>query len=140
MSSNARNEEFLRGLGADETLEYGMLESYQGAFDVIIDVVWGAVLAKCWDYVKQTGVLVSVDFASYNFVEEHEKRGIRKNSVRALFFIVEGSSEALHYLAELVDRGTVQSVVGTCPLLKAQEAHDHANGRYSGRAKFVLTV
>ncbi|KAE8168678.1 hypothetical protein BDV40DRAFT_251242 [Aspergillus tamarii] len=140
-SSNARNEEFLRGLGADETLEYSMLENYRGAFDVVIDVVGGEVLAKCWDYVKETGVLVSVDSASFNFVEEHEKRGIRKDGVRALFFIVEGSSKALHYLAELVDLGTVQSfVVETYPLSKAQEAYNHANGRYSGRGKLVLTV
>ncbi|KAE8340791.1 hypothetical protein BDV24DRAFT_175055 [Aspergillus arachidicola] len=140
-SSNVRNEGFLRGLGADETLEYSMLESYRGAFDIIIDVVGGEVLARCWDYVKETGVLVSVDSASYNFVEEHAKRGIRKDSIRALFFIVEGSSKALHYLAELVDRGMVQSfVVGTYPLSKAKEAYDHANGRYSGRGKFVLTI
>ncbi|KAE8135956.1 hypothetical protein BDV38DRAFT_294195 [Aspergillus pseudotamarii] len=140
-SSNSRNEEFLRGLGADETLEYSMLENYRGTFDVIIDVVGREVLVKCWDYVKETGVLVSVDSASYNFVEEHEKRGIRKDSVRALFFIVKGSSQALDYLAKLVDMGTVQSfVVGSYPLARAQEAYDHANGRYSGRGKLVLTV
>ncbi|KAE8368501.1 hypothetical protein BDV27DRAFT_167765 [Aspergillus caelatus] len=140
-SSNARNEEFLRGLGAHETIEYSRLENYRGAFDVIIDVVGGEVLAKCWDYVKGTGVLVSVDSASFNFVEEHEKRGIRKDSVRALFFIVKGSSQALHYLAKLVDMGAVQSfVVRTYPVSKAREAYDHANGRYSGRGKLVLTV
>ncbi|KAE8376379.1 hypothetical protein BDV26DRAFT_235644 [Aspergillus bertholletiae] len=140
-SSNARNEEFLRGLGADETVEYGMLEDYRGAFDVIIDAVGGEVLAKCWDYVKETGVLVSVDSASFDFVQEHEKRGIRKDGVRALFFIVKGSGTALQYLAELVDLGTVQSfVVGTYPLSKVQEAYDQANGRYSGRGKLILTV
>ncbi|KAE8329372.1 hypothetical protein BDV39DRAFT_191314 [Aspergillus sergii] len=117
-SSNVRSEEFLRGLGADETLEYSMLESYRGTFDAIIDVVGGEVLTKCWDYVKETGELVSVDSASYNF-----------DDVRALFFIVEGSSEALHYLAELVDRGTVQSlIVGTYPLSKAQEAYELIGG------------
>ncbi|OGM45301.1 zinc-containing alcohol dehydrogenase [Aspergillus bombycis] len=121
-SSNARNEEFLRGLGADEAIEY-------------------EVLAKCWDYVKETGVLVSVDSASFNFVEEHEKRGIRKDGVRALFFIIKGSSKALHYIAELVDLGTVESfVVGTYPFSKAREAYDYANGRYSGRGKFVITI
>ncbi|KAB8265021.1 hypothetical protein BDV32DRAFT_159609 [Aspergillus pseudonomiae] len=140
-SSNARNEEFLRNLGADEAVEYSMLNNYRGVFDVIIDVVGGEVLAKCWDYVKETGVLVSVDSASFNFVEEHEKRGIRKDGVRALFFIVKGSSKALHYIAELVDLGSVQSfVVEAYPFSKVQEAYDYANGRYSGRGKLVLTV
>ncbi|OJJ66088.1 hypothetical protein ASPBRDRAFT_211688 [Aspergillus brasiliensis CBS 101740] len=133
-SSNARNGEFLQRLGADETVEYDMLARYQGRFDIIIDVVGGAVLEKCWNYVTETGVLISVDSASYNFVEEHEKRGLSKPQVRALFFIVEGSDKALHYLAELVDVGALQSLVAdTFPLAKAQEAYDLANGRHSGR-------
>ncbi|KAI9035556.1 NADP-dependent oxidoreductase [Aspergillus affinis] len=140
-SSNARNGEFLRTLGADETVEYGMLEQYQGAFDIIIDVVGGEVLEKCWSYVTDTGVLVSVDSASYNFVSEHEKRGLCKTGVRALFFIVKGSTEGLAYLAELVDIGAIRSfLVDTYPLAKVREAYDLANGRYVGRGKFILSV
>jgi len=140
-NSNARNGEFLRGVGADETVEYGMLERYRGAFDIIIDTVGGEVLEKCWEYISETGVLVSVDSASFNFVEEHEKRGLRKAGVRALFFIVKGSAEALRYIAELADTGAVQSfVVNSWPLAMAHEAYDIANRRYSGRGKFILTV
>ena len=140
-SSNARNGGFLRSLGADEVVEYGMLESHRGALDVIIDTVGGEVLRKCWEYISETGVLVTVDSASFNFVEEHEKRGLRKAGVRALFFIVKGSTEALHYLAELADTGAIQSfVVDSWPLAKAREAYGIANGRYSGRGKFILTV
>ena len=140
-SSNARNEQFLRSLGADEVVEYDMLESYHGMFDIIIDTVGGEVLEKCWEYISDTGVLVSVDSASFNFVEEHEKRSSRKSGVRALFFIVNGSTEALHYLAELADTGAIQSfVVDSLPLAKAREAYDIANGRYSGRGKFILVI
>ncbi|KAH8423226.1 NADP-dependent oxidoreductase [Aspergillus melleus] len=140
-SSNSRNAEFLRGLGADETVEYDMLERYQGAFDIIIDVVGGEQLEKCWTYVKETGVLVCVDSASFDFVNEHEKRGLSKAGVRALFFVVKGSTEGLGYLAELVDIGAIRSfVVDTYPLSKAREAYDLANGRYVGRGKFILSV
>ena len=140
-SSNARNGEFLQGLGADEVVEYGMLESYRGAFDTIIDTVGGEVLEKCWEYISETGMLVTVDSASFNFVEEHEKRGLRKAGVRALFFIVKGNAEALHYLAEFSDAGAIQSfVVDSLPLAKAREAYDIANGRYSGRGKFILVI
>ncbi|GFF44583.1 probable zinc-binding oxidoreductase, mitochondrial [Aspergillus lentulus] len=140
-SSNTRNAEFLRELGAHETVEYGMLESHNSAYDIIIDTVGGGVLAKCWKYVKENGTLLSVDSASYNFAEDHEKRGIRREGVRALFFIVEGSSQALHYLAELADSGLVRPfVAGTYPLAKVQEAYDIANGRYPGRGKIVLTI
>lgn len=140
-SSNSRNGEFLRSLGADEAVEYGMLESYRGAFDVIIDTVGGEVLRKCWEYISDTGVLVTVDSASFNFVEENVKRGLRKAGVRALFFVVKGSTEALHYLAELADTGAIQSfVVDSWSIANAGEAYDIANGRYSGRGKFILTV
>ena len=140
-NSNARNEEFLRDLGAEKGIEYGMLESYRGTFDVIIDTAGGKVLEKCWEYISETGALISVDSASFNFVEEHEKRGLRKAGVRALFFIVNGSTEALHYLAELADTGAIQSfVVDSFPLAKAREAYDVANGRYSGRGKLILVV
>ncbi|KAL5358875.1 hypothetical protein BJX96DRAFT_51695 [Aspergillus floccosus] len=140
-SSNERNGEFLRCLGADEVVEYGMLDGYRGQFDVIIDVVGGEVLEKCWEYVAKTGVLVSVDSASFNFVEEHEKRGLRRAGVHALFFIVKGSPDALGYIAELAEAGAVRSFVADeYPLAKAQEAYDLANGRSYGRGKVVLAV
>lgn len=140
-SSNARNGEFLRDLGADEVVEYSMLDEYRGKFDVIIDVVGGEMLAKCWDYVAETGVLVSVDSASFNFVEEHEKRGLRKVGVQALFFIVKGSPDALRYIAKLADAGALRSFVADIyPLARAREAYDLANGRIYGRGKVILTV
>lgn len=140
-SSNARNGEFLRGLGADEVVEYSMLEEHRGTFDVIIDVVGGDLLKKCWAYVKETGMLISLESASYDFVEEHRKLGLSRDGVRAIFFVVKGSSEALRYIADAVDVGALRSfVVETYPLERAREAYDLANGRYSGRGKFILSL
>ncbi|OJJ76715.1 hypothetical protein ASPBRDRAFT_116436 [Aspergillus brasiliensis CBS 101740] len=140
-SSNARNREFLQSLGADEVVEYSMLDEYHGKFDVVIDAVGGEVLEKCWGYVAETGVLVSVDSASFNFVEEHEKRGLRKNEVRALFFIVRGSPDALHFIAEAASHGVVRPLVADIyPLSRAREAYDVANGRAYGRGKVVLAI
>lgn len=138
-SCNARNQDFLRSLGADGTIEYALLDGHQPDFDIIIDAVGGDVLARCWACVKGDGTLVSVDSASYDFVKEHERRGIRRAGVRALFFIVTGSSETLHYLAELAERGILGSrVVQTYPFDRVREAYEHANGRYTGRGKVVL--
>ncbi|KAF7712681.1 Uncharacterized protein PECH_001673 [Penicillium ucsense] len=138
--SNVRNEEFLRGLGADEVVEYKMLDDYAGRFDVIIDVVGGEVLAKCWDYVAETGRLITVDSASFNFVKEHEKRGIRKMGVDARFFIVKGSPKALRCIAEMVDARAVRSFVAEIlPMARVREAYDHANSRMSARGKVILT-
>jgi NADPH2:quinone reductase len=141
-SSNARNEEFLRELGADETVEYGELVTGQDCrFDVIVDTVGGNVLAECWGFVKDDGVLVSVDSASFDFVRVHGERGIRKEGVRALFFIVEPSRPALEALARFAEMGRLRSfVLDTYPLAKAEEAYERASGRVSGRGKIVLVV
>ncbi|KAJ5577546.1 uncharacterized protein N7459_006510 [Penicillium hispanicum] len=140
-SSTARNGEFLRGLGADEVVEYSILGGYPGQFDVVVDVVGGEVLAKCWEYVAETGVVVSVDSASFNFTEEHEQRGLRKVGVHALFFVVQGSPDALGYIAELAGTGAVRPFVADVyPLARAREAYDLANGRLTARGKVVLAV
>ncbi|KAJ5748331.1 uncharacterized protein N7511_010027 [Penicillium nucicola] len=142
-SSNARNGEFLRELGVDEVIEYADLEGENGVFDVIIDCVGGDVLFKCWGSVKEDGVLISVDSASFDFVAEHQKLGLRdgKEKVKASFFIVQGSGEVLNALASLVDSGALRSfVAATFPIDSVQEAYDFANGRFDGRGKVVLTI
>lgn len=140
-SSNARNAEFLRELGAHEVIEYSALDGQRDRFDAIVDTVGGETLARCWELVREGGSLISVDSASFNFVEEHTARGIRRAGVKALFFIVKGSSRALRVLGELVDRGLLKAfVAGSYPIERAREAYDFANGRYTGRGKVVLTL
>lgn len=140
-SSNARNEEFLRGLGADQAVEYGALSTFPAKFDIIIDTVGGELLARCWEYIKRDGALVSVDSASFNFVEEHRKRGILVEGVKALFFIIRGSSEALRGLAALADAGALRSFVAqSFAIEEARKAYDFASGRFEGRGKVVFTV
>ncbi|KAF3393826.1 hypothetical protein F1880_005197 [Penicillium rolfsii] len=140
-SSNARNGDFLREIGANEVVEYSALEGVKDRFDIIVDTVGGDTLARCWEYVKDGASLISVDSASFNFVEEHRKRKIARDGVKALFFIVRGSTRALHVLAELVDRGLLKSfVAGIYPAAKVREAYDFANGRFSGRGKVILTL
>ncbi|KAF7586516.1 hypothetical protein BBP40_008761, partial [Aspergillus hancockii] len=132
---------FLRGLGADETVEYGEVAGLERRFDVVVDTVGGDVLAGCWGVVKDEGVLVSVDTASFDFVREHGERGIRRESVRALFFIVEPSRRALEALARFAEGGKLRSfVLDTYPLARAAEAYERASGRASGWGKIVLVV
>ncbi|RAH78539.1 NAD(P)-binding protein [Aspergillus japonicus CBS 114.51] len=142
-SSDARNREFLRGLGADETVEYADLEAMtqqrQAGFDVVVDAVGGEVLARCWGYVKAGGALISVDSSSFDFVERHRERGIGREDVRALFFVVQGGGEELRWLAGLAGAGALVSLVNrTFPFERVREAYEFANGRYEGRGKVVL--
>ncbi|RAH69571.1 NADP-dependent oxidoreductase, partial [Aspergillus aculeatinus CBS 121060] len=144
-SSDVRNGEFLRGLGADETVEYVDLETatkqrqWQAGFDVVVDAVGGEVLARCWGCVRVGGVLISVDSGSFDFVERHKERGIWRGDVRALFFVVAGGGEELRWLAGLAGAGALVSLVNrSYPFERVREAYEFANGRYEGRGKVVL--
>ncbi|CAG8000587.1 unnamed protein product [Penicillium salamii] len=136
-SSNGRNEKFLKELGADEVVEYGSLG---GKFDLVVDCVGGKVLESCWGVVKDEGVLISVDSASFDFVDLHMKSGIGRENVKALFFIVEGG-KALGDLGQLANRGLLRSfVAASFEFERIREAYDYANGRFEGRGKVVLTL
>ncbi|KAL4819556.1 chaperonin 10-like protein [Aspergillus spinulosporus] len=142
-SSNQRNAEFLRGLGADETVEYTALQSdaHRNAYDIVIDTVGGQQLVNAWGWVRDGGNLVSVDSSSFNFVEEHTGRGIARDGVKALFFIVEGGRQALDALARFAKLEILKVfVVDVYPLEKTREAYEIANGRLSGRGKIVLSI
>jgi NADPH:quinone reductase-like Zn-dependent oxidoreductase len=142
-SSNARNDGFLRDIGASECVEYFALrdDEHQDAYDIVIDTVGGQPLVDAWKCVRNDdGCLVSVDSSSYNFLEEHAKRGITRDGVKALFFIVQGSQGSLGTLARWAGLGLLRVfVLDTYPLEKAQEAYERANGRLTGRGKIVLS-
>ena len=141
-SSNARNKEFLQTLGADETVEYSaLLSGNKKSFDIIIDTVGGSVLSGCWENIKEGGSIISVDSASYDFVADHQKRSLSKEGVNASWFIVKGGRRVLGFLAQLAEMGMLRPfVLQTYPLSEVRQAYDHANGRYSGRGKVILTI
>ena len=66
-TSNARNAELLKSLGADETVEYQELWSRKDAFDVAIDTVGGDTLTKLWSIAARDAKIVSVESSSYDF-------------------------------------------------------------------------
>jgi NADPH:quinone reductase-like Zn-dependent oxidoreductase len=142
-TSNARNEDFLRPLGADEVLEYGDLEKKKSEYDVIIDTVGGSTLERCWQLVKDHGRLITIDSSSYDFVEQHRKQPFAagKEDVNALFFIVEGSGPQLEKISKAVDLKLLHTFVAqTFPISRAREAYDAAGKRVTRRGKVVLTM
>jgi NADPH:quinone reductase-like Zn-dependent oxidoreductase len=61
-SSITRNQEFLKSLGADETVEYSTLLSEQSEkYNVIVDTVGGDILVKCCTIVKEGGKIITLD-------------------------------------------------------------------------------
>lgn len=141
-SSNARNEEFMRSMGAVEVVEYGQLAS-QDKFDVVIDTVGGEVLASCWETVRDDASLISVDSASWNFVEEHKKAGLSagRDGVEAKFFVVEPSRDCMKRISVAVETKGIKGLVAkTMPFEQAREAYELSATRGYGRGKIVLVL
>lgn len=142
-SSHARNDEFLQSLGVTETIEYAELTTGVASFDVIVDTVGGETLRRCWTLIRAGGTLVSVDSASWNFVEEHKKGGYSQGEegVRAVFFIVEPSKTSMARISNVVEKGILKIFVSTVlPLAKAKEAYDLCQSGQAGRGRIVLVV
>ena len=140
-SSNERNGTFLKSIGAKETTEYDGIPSLESV-DVIIDTVGGETLDNCWHAVKENGVLVSIDSASWNFVEEHGKHELAGESknVRALFFIVEPSKDSMDRISDAITARTVTGLVSkTFSMEQAEEAYNLGHSRILGRGKIILT-
>ncbi|KAL5003053.1 hypothetical protein BDV10DRAFT_180744 [Aspergillus recurvatus] len=142
-SSNQRNEQFLRGLGADGVVEYPALRTtaHQYAYDIVIDTVGGQPLTSAWGCIRDSGTLVSVDSSSFNFVDEHAEQGIARDEVKALFFIVGGGPQSLHPLARFAEMKILKVfVLDVYRLESAREAYERASGRLSGRGKIILSI
>jgi NADPH:quinone reductase-like Zn-dependent oxidoreductase len=142
-TSKARNEEFLKSLGADEVVEYGDLEGKHAAYDVIIDTVGGSILEGCWKLVKDQGSLITIDSSSFDFVERYQKLPFSraKPDVKALFFIVEASGHQLEKISKAIDLKLLQTFVAqTFPISQTCEAYEAGGKRVARRGKIVLTM
>ncbi|KAK5073346.1 hypothetical protein LTR70_010380 [Exophiala xenobiotica] len=140
-SSNSRNKEFLDRLGADEVVKYADLAKDLSRYQVIIDTVGGGVLEACWSLVSEDGALISIDSASYNFVEKHRELGLSKgkDNVKALFFIVHPSRGHLEQLTTALNANLLEPFVAcSLPLAEARSAYDHGSKKFTEWGKIVL--
>ncbi|OCT45340.1 zinc-containing alcohol dehydrogenase [Cladophialophora carrionii] len=139
--SRIRDEEFLKGLGADEVIEYGDLIKSSSTYETIIDTVGGKGLETCWSLVTECGTLISIDSASYDFVRRHRESGLAsgKEAVKALFFIVHPSRTGLKQLADALDSALLKSFVArVMPLADARQAYMYPSNAPAERGKVVL--
>ncbi|AXI81254.1 NADP-dependent oxidoreductase [Peterkaempfera bronchialis] len=132
---------WLRGLGADELIDYTQVRFEEAAreVDVVIDLVGDAhedTSTRSLDTLRPGGVIIAVPSgASPELLDRARARGLR-----AMPFLVEPDGAALTRIAELIEAGTVAvEVEEVFPLDQAAEAHRRAEqGRTRG--KLVLRV
>jgi NADPH:quinone reductase-like Zn-dependent oxidoreductase len=118
-TASAQNLEFVRGLGADEVIDYRTerFEDLVRDADVVFDTVGGETLARSWGVLKAGGRLITI---AASVERTAEKR------VQDAFFIVEPNRDQLARIASLIDGGDLQTIVGgVFPLEQARRAYEH---------------
>ncbi len=134
-TASARNRDFLRGLGADEVIDYTStrFEDMLHDVDVVLDTIGGDTMERSWSVLKKEGLLVSV-------FSPPPKEQAKAQSVRALFFIVQPNRAELIQIGDLIDAGQVQPVIETVfPLSEAPQAFERALSGHT-RGKIILRV
>ncbi|GAT64636.1 NADPH:quinone reductase [Planomonospora sphaerica] len=140
-TARSGKHEWLRGLGADELVDYtsARFEETVKDVDVVVDLVGDghdATSTRSLDVLVPGGLLLAVPSGvSPELARRAEERGLRASA-----FLVEPDGAALARIAELIDDGRVRvEVEEVFPLERAGEAHKRlAEGRTRG--KLVLRV
>jgi len=134
-TASARNRDFLRGLGADEVIDYTStrFEDVLHDVDIVLDTIGGDTMERSWSALKKGGLLVSV-------FSPPPKEQAKAHGVRALFFVVQPNRAELIQIGELIDAGQVQPVIETVfPLSEARQAFERALSGHT-RGKIILRV
>jgi NADPH:quinone reductase-like Zn-dependent oxidoreductase len=137
-TASAGKHEFLRGLGADELIDYRETDFATAVqdVDVVLDTIGGDYVHRSLRILRQGGLLVTlVPRGSKELPREAEKLG-----VRATEMLVDADHTGMKEIAELVEAGRLRATIaGTFPLAEAAKAHALGEtGRTAG--KLVLVV
>jgi len=133
-TASAKNDRFLRELGADEVIDYTetRFEDLIHDVDLVLDTIGGATLDRSWGVLRKGGTLVTIAGA------DNPKKA-KRFGVRSLFFIVEPNRQQLVEVAGMLDSGALRAVVDTVvPFERAADAYAGGLTDRRGRGKVVV--
>ncbi|MFG2502230.1 NADP-dependent oxidoreductase [Streptomyces sp. NPDC048441] len=137
-TASAAKHDFVRGLGADEVIDYRTADFVEEArdIDVVLDPLGGEDRLRSLEVLRPGGILVSI--LPGNFDEVTERAA--ELGVRATDMLVEHDQAGMTAIAALAESGQLRvHVSDTYPLAEAAKAHaEGETGRVTG--KLVLTV
>jgi NADPH:quinone reductase-like Zn-dependent oxidoreductase len=132
----ATDATYARTLGADGVIDYRTtrFEERVKDLDVVIDTVGGETLDRSYGVLKPGGIVVS---SAANPSQEKAKQ----YGLRALFFLVEVTTDRLKKIAELIDSEKLKTEVGEVLwLTEARIGHEMLEGARHRRGKIVLLL
>lgn len=134
-TASKHNHDFLRELGADETIDYTTTRFEEAVrdVDVVLDTIAGDTQERSWQVLKKGGILVSI--LSKPSPEKAAAHGVRPGYV-----FVQPNPGELTEIAKLVDSGKLKpSLQMVLPLAEARRAQEE-NQKCHTRGKIVLQV
>ncbi|WP_329119619.1 NADP-dependent oxidoreductase [Streptomyces sp. NBC_01465] len=137
-TARAAKHDFVRGLGADEVVDYTQtaFETAVSDIDIVLDAIGGEYGPRSLKTLRPGGIVLSIASPA-----EAELTPVAAElGLRAAFTIVEPDHAGLTEIAALVESGKLRVVIDTVlPLAEAAKAHEIGeSGRTTG--KIVLTV
>ncbi|MGW2814753.1 NADP-dependent oxidoreductase [Streptomyces sp. NPDC001415] len=137
-TASAAKHDFVRGLGADEVIDYTAVDFTEAVrdVDVVLDPIGGAYGSRSLKVLRRGGVLVSIASADEDgLLAEAADLG-----VRAGFTLVEADYAGMRAIAELVEEGRLRAEIDSVfELADAAKAHEYGE-RGRTRGKLVLRV
>jgi NADPH:quinone reductase-like Zn-dependent oxidoreductase len=133
-TASARNLELVRGLGAEDTIDYASekFEDQVQDLDVVFDCVGGHTLRRSWSVLKPDGRMVTI--ASDSEAAEDPR-------IKEAFFIVEPNSQQLAEIGKLLDLGKLRVFVDAeVPLSGAAAAYARKIETRRGYGKAVVVM
>lgn len=134
-TASAADLEFVRGLGAEQVIDYAQerFEDHVRDVDVVVDLVGGATQSRSWSVLRPGGILVSLSAPP-------DQQEAARHGVRGVYFIVKPDPEALRSIAELVDGGRLRPVLDrVLPLAETRSGYE-ALETEKHRGKIVVHV
>ncbi|WP_406506549.1 NADP-dependent oxidoreductase [Streptomyces sp. NBC_00212] len=137
-TASAAKHDFVRGLGADEVIDYTAVDFTEAVrdVDVVLDPIGDAYGSRSLKVLRRGGVLVSI--ASPD--EDELLAEAAELGVRAGFTLVEADYAGMRAIAALVEEGRLRAEIDSVfELTDAAKAHEYGErGRTQG--KLVLRV
>lgn len=137
-TAKTAQHDFLRGLGADELIDYTetRFEDEVADLDVVFDLIGGETSLRSVATLRRGGLLIVVPSGTDQTVlGEAERRGVRATNI-----MVEPDYPSLEQIAALVESGELRVEIDRVFALEdAGQAHEHGESR-SSRGKIVLSV
>ena len=132
-TASATNQQFLRELGAHETVDYTSVPFEEAAreVEVVLDLIEGEIRERSWPVLKRGGILVST------LPPEPDPKTLQQFGVRGETMLVQPNGSELGEIAQLIDGKELKPVVTTYPFQKIRRAHQMSETGHT-RGKLVL--